>query len=509
MKTLYEALWNRAVVAALLLLAAPKTNAQELLWLWDGEAAGDHFGESVACAGDVNGDGVSDLIASSDNNNTSGKEAGMVRVFSGKDGSILYTFYGEKEAGLFGQAVTGFADFDGDGYSDFLISALDSIIPYDSAGKVWLYSGADGSLLMDWSGNPDDRLGYNLSELGDADGDGLLDIAFGAPAIGDNTPFVAVYSGMGGSLLQRIDPPGFSIVFGLYVSDIGDLDGDGLADLLTSNGRTVYAYSVIRNELLFSFEFAANEYMTWDPLAGLGDVNFDGIPDFIVGTHFENSQHDDVGKIWLYSGADATLIRSHEGPGELLPFWGGVGEIGDLNGDGSAEYLFGTYEDVFLISGRTGLVLYEYDELNPLDGRDGIGFSFDLAGDINGDGLSDFITGAPFRDGTGDGAGGVYVFSTNDFFLYAKPRDPTAGDLVVLDCGEDAPGQPAALFLMAINGAPTVVLIRVGVLDADGRLRISGNIPGLPRGTELTFQSFVLSSAGRVRDSGKESIVTR
>ncbi len=506
MKTFCTVLWNRAVVAAWLLLAASKANAQELLWLWDGEAAGDYFGETVACAGDVNADGVPDLIASSNGNDTSGKDAGMARVFSGRDGSILYTFYGEKEAALFGTAVTGFADFDGDGYSDVLISALNSMIPLDWLGKVSLYSGADGSLLMDWAGNQDDLLGSSLSEVGDANGDGLPDVAFGAPAFSD-PPYVAVYSGMDGSLLQRIDPPGFSISFGQYVSDVGDLDGDNLADLLICSGRAVYAYSVIRNELLFSFEFA--EPFTWDPLAGLGDVNFDGIPDFIVGTHFEDSHQDDVGKVWVYSGADGTLIRSHEGPGELLPFWGGVGQIGDLNGDGSAEYLFGTYEDVFLISGRTGLVLYEYDELNPLDGRDGIGYSFDLAGDINGDGLSDFITGAPFRDGSGDGAGGAYVFSTNDLFLYAKPRDPTAGDLVVLDCGEEAPGQPAALFLMAINGAPTVVLIHIGVLDADGRLRTSGNMPGLPRGTELTFQSFVLSSAGRVRDSGKESIVTR
>ena len=106
--------------------------------------------------------------------------------------------------------------------------------------------------------------------MGDADGDGMQDFALGAPGI-TQYGFVVIYSGSDASLIQRIDPVGYTIDFGEHLSDVGDLDGDGLADILIgdNDGQTVYGYSIDRGEQLLTVGFPSEDGLAHsDPREG-------------------------------------------------------------------------------------------------------------------------------------------------------------------------------------------------------------------------------------------------
>ena len=155
--------------------------------------------------GDVNGDGTPDLIVGAPRNNNSGDLSGTTRVLSGSDGSVLYNFDGNSSGDSFGQSVSNAGDVNGDGRADVIVGApLDDNNGIDS-GSARVLSGSDGSVLYNFDGdNYEDQFGYSVSGAGDVNGDGIDDLIVGVrQATTDRfqTGIARVLSGSDGSIL--------------------------------------------------------------------------------------------------------------------------------------------------------------------------------------------------------------------------------------------------------------------------------------------------------------------
>lgn len=195
--------------------------------------SGTAFGASFDAAGDFNHDGTIDIIIGEPYNNAAGTAAGRVQVFSGADGSVLFNKYGEAANIQLGREVSGAGDLNNDGYDDILFSNA-TYNSYQAA--VWAYSGQTGGLLYLLTGDgPSDDFGYAIDGLGDISNDGIDDFVVGAPKFpyGTSRGNVYVYSGSDGALLYDHDVSGQpQEKLGFSVAGVGDTDEDGSADFV-------------------------------------------------------------------------------------------------------------------------------------------------------------------------------------------------------------------------------------------------------------------------------------
>ena len=151
--------------------------------------------------GDVNGDNIDDIVIGAIGSDTANLyNAGAAYVYSGDSGNILYELYGTSDSLLFGTSVSGAGDVNGDGVNDIVVGT-DGVDAngYPLPGTAYVYSGSNGLLLKQFEGESDfDRLGYSVSGAGDLDGDGLDDIIVGAfmadPNNQDNSGSAYAYS---------------------------------------------------------------------------------------------------------------------------------------------------------------------------------------------------------------------------------------------------------------------------------------------------------------------------
>ena len=111
-------------------------------------------------AGDVNGDGFDDVIVGAHLDDNNGESSGSARVFSGFDGSVLYTFDGDSAGDRFGDSVSGAGDVNGDGFADLIVGTRFDDNNGDGSGSARVLSGSDGSVLYDFDG---DSAGDGLS----------------------------------------------------------------------------------------------------------------------------------------------------------------------------------------------------------------------------------------------------------------------------------------------------------------------------------------------------------
>jgi hypothetical protein len=219
-----------------------------------GDAENDYLGRSVAGAGDVNGDGYDDVVmAAQGNDNFTGRVYLYTGGPNGLGSNPIWIATGESAGSSFGRSVGEAGDVNGDGYSDVVIGAPGY---NNSTGRVYIYAGGPGGLqaspMLVLTGEQQEHFGWAVAGAGDFNGDGYDDVIVGADRFNKLTGRIYVYPGTPNGLSAKAvvtfigeGPDNF---FGHSVAGVGDINADGFDDFLvgaygydSSRGR-VYLY---------------------------------------------------------------------------------------------------------------------------------------------------------------------------------------------------------------------------------------------------------------------------
>ncbi len=332
---------------------------------------------------------------------------------------LLWRSVGPTEESEFGWALAMTGDLDADGVGDVLIGS--TVAGSSQNGRIYAYS-STGRLLYSIQRSGTGGFGYAVGGRGDLDGDGVDDIAAGAPSESTGASFngaVHLYSGIDGSPLGSIMHDVHRELFGSSVSISQDIDLDGLADLLVGApgglGRAV-VYSGSTSDPLWNLIGEQTYSQFGNSVAFLPDLDSDGVPDFLVGAPYYEVGQSKVGRAYLYSGATAATLAIVEGSGSpTLTLGSAVAPANDFNGDSVSDFLitapFGGAGKVFLYSGKDRSLLLEIN--GPQEGS-WFGVSVASAGDVNLDGIQDIVIGSPSFYESCCGLGAVFVVSGDD-----------------------------------------------------------------------------------------------
>jgi hypothetical protein len=294
----------------------------------------------LEAAGDVNGDGIPDVIASA-------PAIGTTYVFSGRDGRKLLTLHGDAKDDRFGEHVAAAGKASG-GAVELIVGAPADNARGNGAGRVYVYDGRDGHRLSTLAG---ERAGdaFGSSVAGYADDKGRF-LVIGAPGAGPrHQGRIYVYRNASTTPAFVIDAESTGVALGyMFVSVLGDVDGDGVADIYASDwsdaakgpgtGRT-YIYSGRTGRRLYTLtgETAGEGFGTTQATAG--DVNGDGRADLIIGSWQYSAAAQGGGRAYLYDGRTGRLLRTYTSriPGDSFGF-DAVG-MGSVDAGGQAELL--------------------------------------------------------------------------------------------------------------------------------------------------------------------------
>jgi hypothetical protein len=447
----------------------------EELHRFDGTAALELLGEQIAAAGDVDGDGVPDVILGANYAAPGGTfQAGSAFVYSGQSGALLWRFDGTESAGWFGRSTAGVGDVDGDGFGDLLVGApKETPNGITRAGRAYLYSGATGALLRQFEGTSAfDYLGTSVAGAGDLDGDGFGDLIIGATNAHPGSGFTGstfVYSGATGTLIWRFDGIQDAELMGSSVANAGDVDGDNVNDVVVGarsaahHGRAfagaVYVYSGATGKEIWRFNGKAAYDNFGSAVAGAGDVDGDGHADLMIG--IPNADPNNLlyaGAAHVYSGATGEILWYFNGVGAGDQLGESVSGGGDVNGDGFDDVIAGAKNvegsasmgNAYVWSGATGELL---TTIRGTVWGDNLGSAVAFVGDLNGDRLCDFAVGAHAADPHDlNAAGSVYVHSLSPFLITsADELSAAVGTSVQLDL--DFPDSQAGATYMVLASA--------------------------------------------------------
>ncbi|MEC9345728.1 MAG: tandem-95 repeat protein [Pseudomonadota bacterium] len=399
------------------------------------------FGRSVTIGGDVDNDGFDDVVVGAPNYNpvsdqdTIAPGASFVffgdAAFVGLDAldldvgsgnGFMITNLADNDEDLGGD-VTVIGDVNGDGLDDILVAAPNSDSYAADGGAVYIVFGRAATSVVDantlgestgfeiTSSTANELLGKSIAGAGDVNGDGRIDVIIGAPYSATH-PGGAAYVVFGQQFTGNIDTAflassysGFVITsstqgdgVGYHVAGIGDVNGDGLDDVLVDMQNTTEAFVVFGKDTFTQVDVAdirngtggfvinstgtANEFGA--SATALGDINGDGLADFALADPFDDTVGDNSGIVHVIFGkADTAAVST-------ASIASGIGG--------------------FVIRGAAGY--------------DAAGYALAGGGDVNGDGLNDLVISAP---GESSGTGRVYVVYGRTHFTTVDLADIEAG----------------------------------------------------------------------------------
>jgi hypothetical protein len=441
--------------------------------IFNGSTAGFQAGEYVNFIGDINGDGIIDLMMGTDNSsNTHYIIFGQLNytspfAISTLNGTNGFLF---NASANFFSIFSAAGDLNNDGYDDFIVgdeslNRAHVVFGNSTFSTPLAYTSLNGS--NGFSINADDNTGIGVSYAGDFNGDGIDDIVVGdqaADVTGDNnqgqvyilfgktSAFSALenlktLNGTNGVIVQG---EANNRQMGERVYSAGDINGDGFDDILiyqdygsasanaTTDAIVIFGGNTITSPLVTSALNGSNGFIIpgWGAsrtgnFMGHADINGDGLDDLLIGARNADTNGTDAGKAFVIYGQtsgfssafDLNTLNGTNGfsinglnAGEELG--ASISGVGDFNGDGYEDFLIGTVDssfgDAYLIFGKAGSFGSSFD-LNTLDGHNGIW----LQGAVNADEFGEFIATS-----TGDVNGDGF----DDLLISSARADPNGAD---------------------------------------------------------------------------------
>jgi len=444
------------------------------------------FGGDIASIGDINGDGISDYAVGS--HGFDSRKGGVFILFMNADGSVNHaTVIADGLGGLpsgalgssaygsdnmFGSAVEGLGDLDGDGVNDIIVAASEGVETTEwyqiGIGSLFvLFLNNDGSVknhtwIYSPNHNMNDSLPYtaninaDIENVGDLDGDGVVDIA--VSAIGYPHPTGGDSVNSGAVLLMFLNSDG-SVKKTKVINDIADAHDD------------FFGCSIEK----------------------IGDVNNDGITDFAVGSYGYDGSSNLEGAVYiLLMNSDTTVgstVRIAENESgfnyslDLMDVFGmSITAPGDINGDCIPDIIVaapweedGTMNNAgsfFIICLNENATVKSFQRFSSssqsisgaIEANDRFGSSICYLGDVDNSGFPKILVGAIFDDDQGGNAGALYSLSLQGVEMCGNNavNDQSKDSEIVLSPSVTSD----FITLMGLNQPPS----RIDVYDVYGRL---------------------------------------